>query len=357
MTPLAQKKPAEPITAPDSHHSNYYGANGTRGQMPAQHNKAPQASASHAQPSYSQLLAHSTPAGSHQMTAVPERPWSEIPAAPAPATRNTNKGAGRPRQPQRNRRPPSSLPRGENQQSQQSNWQTMGRRGRKLPANFTPEHQPGNGKSPGYSKKTPKYNLYLDEVQRLKRHGTFRHADSKCTIKDEAGDLLLHSATKGQAVGADFAMNAGLAKHTKNHYQLNTEDLLAKNPNAKPGHVAPVKLKDGSEMLLLVSKPVSTQKLHHDPDGHVEGAREMVRGLAKYTAENGIKELALPYLCSGLDGLDRFFVRQMFLDAFRLQDIVITFLSFKPRLHRRRWQAAGNASGHEDRFEDAVSDF
>jgi hypothetical protein len=269
-------------------------------------------------------------------------------------------------------------------------WQTIGRNGRTIhpaaqhhdsSARAQPRPQPVSTPTPpahaaqnrhnhphqplDHPKKTPKFNQYLKEVRILTKKGKLVHPDSKCTIKDAAGDLLLATGYKGQAVGADFAMNAGLAKQTKDRYQINTRELRNSHPDAKPGYIARIRVEDGSCMLLLVSKPVSTQKLHHDPDGHVQGARDMVSNLAKYTNDHGITELTLPYLCSGLDGLNRLFVRQLFLDAFRLQNITITFLTYKRHGRHREGQVVRNnnapttptATAPERNNENAESDF
>jgi hypothetical protein len=263
-----------------------------------------------------------------------------------------------------------------NNSSSNNNWQMVGRNGRKIhpaaeqqenytrypptPAVAASNRQNHPHQPPAHPKKTPKFNQYLKEVEQLTKRGKQVHLNSKCTINDAAGDLLQAPGIKGQAVGADFAMNAGLAKHTKKRYRLNTWELRNTHPDARPGYIAPIRLEDGSSMLLLVTKPVSTQKMHHDPDGHVQGARDMVCNLAKYTNEHSITELTLPYLCSGLDGLNRLFIRQLFLDAFRHQSITITFLTYKShgRQSSRHTESTTPTDATPERDnENAESDF
>jgi hypothetical protein len=138
--------------------------------------------------------------------------------------------------------------------------------------------------------------------------------------------------TKAQAVGADFALGAGLALQTKLRFNLSPQDLRRRHPDAKPGYIVEQYLPDGSIMLLCVSKTKSTSKIYHDPDKHIKGVVDMVNGLALYCKENQVRKLTLPHLCSGLDGVDHLFVRSLFYDAFKDQRIYILFLTYSKNI-------------------------
>jgi len=150
------------------------------------------------------------------------------------------------------------------------------------------------------------------------------------------GDLFKCRGVKAQAVGADFAMGAGLAKLTRQMTGWRPDALRRKHPRADLGYVAVEKMADDSKMLLCVSKPRSTQKLHHDPDGHIRGVHLMIAGLARYTRRHRVRELYLPRICSGLDAVDQDYVLEELHYAFARQRISIHVLDFAPGAPRPR---------------------
>ncbi|CAB3385557.1 Hypothetical predicted protein [Cloeon dipterum] len=180
------------------------------------------------------------------------------------------------------------------------------------------------------------YQQYLRDVDRIRRHGIKRPSDSRCRIKVSRGDLLRCPGVKAQAVGADFAMGAGLALHTRQRTRWRPEALRRRHPRADLGYVAAEQMPDGTTMLLCVSKPRSTQKLHHDPDGHIRGVHLMIAGLARYARQNGVRELYLPRICSGLDSVDQDFVLEKLHYAFASHRITIHVLDFAPGAPRPR---------------------
>jgi hypothetical protein len=155
----------------------------------------------------------------------------------------------------------------------------------------------------------------------------------KCTIREAQGNIF-HAKEKvrGQVVGADFKMNRGLALHSKNVLRLNTEHLCKTHSSAAPGYVAVENGKDGHSMLLLVSKVNSESTLADDPDAVVNGVQRMAHGLAHHIESTGLKELALPYICTS--SIDPLYVKQLIMDTCSQLDVTITFYS--DPTHRRR---------------------
>ncbi|CAB3371702.1 Hypothetical predicted protein [Cloeon dipterum] len=180
------------------------------------------------------------------------------------------------------------------------------------------------------------YQKYLRDVDRIRRHGIKRPSGSRCSIKVSRGDLFKCPGVKAQAVGADFAMGAGLALLTRQLTGWRPEALRRKHPRADLGYVAVERMPDNTEMLLCVSKPRSTQKLHHDPDGHIRGVHLMISGLARYARRHRVRELYLPRICSGLDGVDQDYVLEELHYAFASQRISIHVLDFAPGAPRPR---------------------
>ncbi|XP_065349088.1 uncharacterized protein LOC135945386 [Cloeon dipterum] len=180
------------------------------------------------------------------------------------------------------------------------------------------------------------YQKYLKDVDRIRRHGIKRPSKSRCRIRVSRGDLFKCPGVKAQAVGADFAMGAGLALLTRQLTGWRPDVLRSKHPRADLGYVAVEKMADDSKMLLCVSKPRSTQKFHHDPDGHIRGMHLMIAGLARYARRNSLRELFLPRICSGLDGVDQNYVLEELHYAFASQRITIHVLDYAPGRPRPR---------------------
>jgi len=180
---------------------------------------------------------------------------------------------------------------------------------------------------PASSPTTPTYNEFLKELKELQKNGVIKPPTSRLTIKRAYGDLVrANEQFKAQALAADFRCSAGIAKYITDLYRIKPQ-----HPNPQLGTIVPMEVAPHSTFLNVVTKMESHDKIHEKPDEAITGVRLGVRNLLAFCKQEGIKELAVPYMCSGLDQIPAVFIEQLYYDECGDYEMNITIYALKPR--------------------------
>lgn len=134
----------------------------------------------------------------------------------------------------------------------------------------------------------------MEETPPIKKIEPKKRNFSSNKIKMCEGNILKlpKNVAIAHCVAADLNMSDGLARHIKNKYKINTEELL--KLNKKKGEIIHQKVGD-TEILHLITKDVS----YISPKW--KDYKNTLKTIPKVCQENGINKLIVPKLGSGLD--------------------------------------------------------
>lgn len=141
--------------------------------------------------------------------------------------------------------------------------------------------------------------------------------------KEVNGDLFESpkSSSLAHCVAADFLMAAGIAVKFKSLFgQVDT----LKSQNVKTGGVAVLKVSE-RYLYYLVTKVRSYEKPTY-PD-----LMSSLSAMKDHMVNKGVKELAMPQIGCGLDGLSWDKVEKMIKQVFQETDVEITVYKFVPQ--------------------------
>lgn len=139
-------------------------------------------------------------------------------------------------------------------------------------------------------------------------------ADSKCTISERKGNILTSPELyKAVPIAADFQPFRGLAKQVL--------DVCGKPTDSTEVHIGdavPVKVDEKLTWLLLVTAQRSWHRAQYNFDKFLQNFETAITNFASFIIKNKIKEVAIPYLCSGRGRLNWLFVKDLLIT--KLQD-------------------------------------
>jgi hypothetical protein len=185
---------------------------------------------------------------------------------------------------------------------------------------------------PTHNDDTPTVNKFLDRTAELfdaeRRGVSLAPPNAKVKFVEHQGDLLLApQVTKVQAVAADLRTSAGIAAQIK--------AAVGAPPPGVPGQpsIGDIIEQDAGEkgkFLHAVTKRVSHHKFQKKPVPFLEGTEKGLRSMAKFVAEQKLEEIAMPRMCSGLDGLNWLWVRDVLQDAWKDTDLTVHVYNLRP---------------------------
>lgn len=88
----------------------------------------------------------------------------------------------------------------------------------------------------------------------------------------------------------------------------------------------------------LITKALSPDKYHMDPETFIANVETAFKALATLVKEKGLTEIAMSYMCTGMDCLHRLWAMETLYKAFVDVPVVIHF--FK-KFESRRWKDIG----------------
>jgi hypothetical protein len=153
------------------------------------------------------------------------------------------------------------------------------------------------------------WRSYRAKIRTLvkEKKGQIAPPESACTIIEKQGDLLsAPEQFKMHAVAADLKCSKGLAAKVVEKYGRPTQVP----DNLKPGDIVSHPFSEDEVILFLVSKIKSFHKPRRRHFAKfLSHVHEALDGFAKFVIEREIEEIAIPYLCCGLDRMNWLYVK------------------------------------------------
>jgi hypothetical protein len=184
---------------------------------------------------------------------------------------------------------------------------------------------------PEVSPNTPNYNRYLNRKSELtaafKEKKWVGIPEAKVRFVEHVGDLLeAPQETKVHAVASDGWMSRGLAK--------SVTDRIGKPPGYEPlsadiGDVIKQDTEEFGTVWHLVTKVNSPDKYYKDPEPFITNVERAFPKLAAEVKAAGLTEVAMSYLCSGMDRLHRPWIMEQLQIAFKDTSVTIHFYNMR----------------------------
>ncbi|CAB3367618.1 Hypothetical predicted protein [Cloeon dipterum] len=187
---------------------------------------------------------------------------------------------------------------------------------------------------------TPATNNYLDcsnELNKALESGSsLAIPGARCSFVEHVGNLWeAKEEVKVHAVGSDLSLGVGVALDCVKY---------AGRPDFEPNSAAVGDiLKQDSDQVKgtiwhLVTKEKSSYKLYKKPEPFVLNVQRAFKKLAEEIEKEGIEELAMSYLCSGSDRMNRVWVMNQLYSE--LKDLNVT-VHFYNKVQSKRWLGCG----------------
>ena len=180
-----------------------------------------------------------------------------------------------------------------------------------------------------------KYMERCDELTTAFHNGTpVALPGAKVTFEEHVGDLCeAPQQVKAHAIGNDAWLSRGVAaevarKAGRPDYQPHSSTI---------GHVIKQVTTNMGTVYHLVTKEHSPDKYHKNPNQFIIDVELAFRSLAAEVKKDGLREIAMSYLCSGMDRLHRLWVMEQIHHAFRDVPVHIHFYN---KHESRRWKDA-----------------
>lgn len=158
---------------------------------------------------------------------------------------------------------------------------------------------------------TPVNNRYMhncDELDAAYRYGTsLALPGAKVTFEEHVGDLCeAPQEVKVHAIGNDAWLSRGVAKAVAE--KAGRPDY---HPHSSPvGHVIKQESTNIGTVYHLVTKENSPDKYHKNPEKFITDVEFAFEQLAVEVKKDGLLDIAMSFLCSGMDRLHRLWVLQ-----------------------------------------------
>jgi hypothetical protein len=153
-------------------------------------------------------------------------------------------------------------------------------------------------------------------VQEIK--GSTPSPPSRCSFVEKQGDLLsAPEQFKAHAVAADMKCSKGLAAAVVEKFGRPSDVPT----DLKPGDIVSHPFTEDDVVLFLVTK----MKSHHKPRRHfakfLADVHTSLDEFAKFIIQREIKEIAIPYLCCGLDRLNWLYIKNYLRQALSQHEV------------------------------------
>jgi hypothetical protein len=191
-----------------------------------------------------------------------------------------------------------------------------------------------------WSVDTPNVNMYIERTAQLdqakENKSSLAVEGAKVRFVEHNGVNILEAKQKiiAHAVAADLWCSKGAARDI-------TQELGRPKVARGESKVGDVIRQDvGKEKVVLhvVTKQNSPDKLHKAPEPFLRDVKMAFQKLADTIREANLEEIAMTYLCSGLDRLHRLWVMDLLYQE--LKDVPVT-IHFYNKYESKRWQDIG----------------
>ncbi|CAB3374563.1 Hypothetical predicted protein [Cloeon dipterum] len=174
---------------------------------------------------------------------------------------------------------------------------------------------------------TPYTNQYLDECaelnEALEDGASLAVEGSKCSFVEHTGNLWeAKEEVKVHVVGSDFVMGVGVARDYAE---------LAGRPDVEPNEagVGEVATQDsdaiGGTIWHLVTKEKSHYKIYKKSEPFVINVKKSLKKLAEELKKEELEEVAMSFLCSSSDKMNRVWILKQLYDELKDVNIKVHF--------------------------------
>jgi hypothetical protein len=186
---------------------------------------------------------------------------------------------------------------------------------------------------------TPNTNAYLDRVAELKeadeQKKSLQPHDMKCQFQEHFGDtegdlLKAKEVVKYQAVAADMWCSKGVAK------QIAEKIGKPDQPDKSADPIGRIITQDAVQENLgtvksLISKRRSLHKFQKKPEPFITDVSRALQKMADDIIEQKYEEIAIPRMCSGLDGLNWLWVKDQLQHMLKDSNVVVHVYNLRQR--------------------------
>ncbi|XP_065334414.1 uncharacterized protein LOC135935785 [Cloeon dipterum] len=184
---------------------------------------------------------------------------------------------------------------------------------------------------------TPNTNIYIDECavlnKALEDGASLAIEGAKCSFVEHTGNLWeAQEEVKVHAVGSDFVMGVGVARDCAE---------IAGRPDVEPNiaGVGDIITQEseavGGTIWHLVTKEKSSYKLYKKPEPFLGNVRKSFKKLAEEIKKEKLEEVAMSFLCSGSDRMNRVWILKQLYNE--LKDVSIK-VHFYNKVQSKRWR-------------------
>jgi hypothetical protein len=220
------------------------------------------------------------------------------------------------------------------QQLQDMQWQLL-HQGRR---NSHRQHR--NFPRPKPSPDTPRNSAYMarcDELDEAHRNNvSLATKGAKCMFVEHVGDLCsAPQDVKVHAIAADARCSRGVAatviKRAGGHpdYEPGSKGI---------GEIIVQQTEQIGTIAHLITKELSPDKYHKNPEAFISNVEKAFTALAAFVKVNGLSEIAMSYLCTGMDRLHRLWAMETLYRAFVDVPVTIHFFNL---YQSKRWEGIG----------------
>lgn len=182
---------------------------------------------------------------------------------------------------------------------------------------------------PPYVEGDDDYNEFRSEIEIIEERGIKRPSNLKCKVEWRNTDVLKTGIPFiAHAIAQDCGMYRGVARHFVN---VNGPVQIPDGVDGAPGTVIPIPMLNNdfprSTLLHTVCKIKSSERLQDSMGKMTKSYKAGYKGLAKWCADNNVRELAMTPMGCRTDCLPDKWMEQQVWNAFADQDIHIVICS------------------------------
>lgn len=196
---------------------------------------------------------------------------------------------------------------------------------------------------PQPAEETPFNNNYMERCKQLnnaqRERSSLALPGAKVKIVEHVGNLCdAPQHVKVHAVASDVWMSRGIAASVAQRAGRLPKDFYLPG-SGQIGDVIKQETSTMGTVWHLITKKNSPDKYYKDPETFIQGAETAFQKLAEEAIRSGLQEMALSYLCSGIDRLHRTWVLEQLHKAFKDTNITLHFYNL---FESERWRGIGS---------------
>jgi hypothetical protein len=167
--------------------------------------------------------------------------------------------------------------------------------------------------------KEREYRVRARLLVRLHKENCPPPADNKCKIIEKNGNILASSEKfKAIPIAADFAPYGGLAGQVLDFFGKPTE-----TNRVRPGEIVEHKFDADLTWLFLVTAERSYHRAKSNFEEYLQNVETALDNLAAFIKTNKVREIAIPYLCSGRRHLNWLYVKDLISTKLKEVDVTV----------------------------------